>query len=1572
MEPSPRRRGGAIYAAALALWLGFTALFIATYPLNTAGDSITYVSMIVQMKSNLTFASGYPFVIGHLLRQVEPQPAAADVALWDAAGPVDAAQMATLLKIFLIQHAVHAAVVAGCSLLLLRAFGSLVAVTVVFLWGMSTFFMSFVSTAFPEWLQADAVFATVCLCAVGFFGDSRRKKALLYLAAGAMFGVAFLCKYNSPLFGLLFVVLLLHETMPWRQRLWTVFGGAAAFALVTGYHFFYFHHPTTRARGFQYESGWLFMEQLDAFFGNDALEGSSAINTLRYRALARVIPPDYTFAHAFWSVDDGAPPEVRASYRAVYDRIMAMPRAELVEFIDRRPRPDAFRLWVSAVPLYHYIGLEEGNELATRVYLEFVRDNPLRVAAAVARGVAGTSISGKARPLVTLDPGADGLQPAGTLASAHEAYVPAPTQSPLSLRYWSPRLILWQPGLRLFKAAHAWRPTPALELGAYLVVLAGIVFRRADREKTFAAAMLLALLGFVVASNAVHPFRHKEAIAAWPIACLLWAIAIKWTAEAVSAARVRLGRREAAWPSRAAQVSCVLALTAMLALPGAAYAQPAEPAGDLLVPVRSMGKPPVWKPFTGAYYGLDRTGDESASGGGGYLGLYKDLMPSIVGVGVSGEAYVGGYAGLAGVDGGVRALAELRSLFLKAGVDHDFHRDDTSFVLSLTVPLRRGGILGRGTHFRVDWLPGRGNSWNFGVQVPLEPHMGRTRPRDTEVDVPRARRPPAASLPPEAARAMREVRQAALRMTLLNSVFWRDHRSDRLKSLETSRTEMIEFKKRVAETDPLRPRGARMENEQAILHEQLDLAFGLAAGAPAADAPRRGAPIAAVARGTLLEEILYPYNRLFGQYKRPEELWGLAARARQRFAARRTEVDGSAGEAVRLVFEDYLGAVEELRAWAFKQTLADSRVVWLPFQLALRPEEHDSQEEIDAILSRAQRSPLAGGNHVFYWNGQQWQLTLRRSILDARDYHVLWLHDYDGVDHAGDPDVIGYFITVEGYLKALAERVREFDRTGRLPTYMILVDLNYWEANKGRLYTDLLQDPLRARASLPRRGAEENRRMQAGVERALADLRAAVAGSKRLQEEAARRGQDWLRKYVAVHLSVMNPADFSYRTSRLVGYLPIAPDTMVRDHRKIIFYDLTELDPGRGAAIYGGVGVGEQYASATWEDRAVWLAGPAALTVKAAARRYLEQNGFKPDDIPPPLRALPMPADYARRVAELEDGGWTARAMEVHNDRGFAQKDASVASAVLYTLMPPGSLIVVPDSIWTHELWAAQLVGAALRGCHVYVIAPAAENAPSAGFPQLSRTREIWSRFIEARRILGPEIADRGGQLRVGLYTREAGVDDLQAQLGEMHRSFERYPFLKEEFPFPEDVYASVGRAETLLAAAGYRPAEDRLPEDARARSPKLHRKTQLFITRETLAAVVRDQRTQDVIANQLRFMAKQGIVFDRDELARTGIGRAHVFDPYLDVIRDLPEPLRRRTVMYMTVGSLNKDARGMMTDGEVLQVTAGAWAVWAVADMWMLTGSTTWIETQEDLDRLLPPYKQWQRRIGRWVRKVI
>ena len=261
---------------------------------------------------------------------------------------------------------------------------------------------------------------------------------------------------------------------------------------------------------------------------------------------------------------------------------------------------------------------------------------------------------------------------------------------------------------------------------------------------------------------------------------------------------------------------------------GAQTAPPPDP----LAPVRSMGRPPVWKPFAGGYYGLDQSEEQARSGGAAFVGVYKDLLPSIVGVGASGEAYLGGYSGLAGVNGGVRALAELRGLFLKAGVDYDFQRDDASFILSLTVPLRRGGILGHGTHLRVDWLPGRGNSWNFGLQVPLEPHMGKTRPRDTEVDMPRAKKPrPRAPIDPAVVAAMQEVRTSARGIAVLSTAFWSDDRSDRVKSLERTRRQILEFKKLIGQTSPDRPKGVSMESEVRILHDRLDLAFGLAAGA---------------------------------------------------------------------------------------------------------------------------------------------------------------------------------------------------------------------------------------------------------------------------------------------------------------------------------------------------------------------------------------------------------------------------------------------------------------------------------------------------------------------------------------------------------------------------------------------------------------------------------------------------------------------------------------------------------------------------------------------------------------------
>jgi hypothetical protein len=42
------------------------------------------------------------------------------------------------------------------------------------------------------------------------------------------------------------------------------------------------------------------------------------------------------------------------------------------------------------------------------------------------------------------------------------------------------------------------------------------------------------------------------------------------------------------------------------------------------------------------------------------------------------------------------------------------------------------------------------------------------------------------------------------------------------------------------------------------------------------------------------------------------------------------------------------------------------------------------------------------------------------------------------------------------------------------------------------------------------------------------------------------------------------------------------------------------------------------------------------------------------------------------------------------------------------------------------------------------------------------------------------------------------------------------------------------------------------------------------------------------------------------------------------------------------------------------------------LVDLYSLMARSTWIETQEELDRLIPPYKTWQRRLGRFARLVL
>jgi hypothetical protein len=98
-----------------------------------------------------------------------------------------------------------------------------------------------------------------------------------------------------------------------------------------------------------------------------------------------------------------------------------------------------------------------------------------------------------------------------------------------------------------------------------------------------------------------------------------------------------------------------------------------------------------------------------------------------------------------------------------------------------------------------------------------------------------------------------------------------------------------------------------------------------------------------------------------------------------------------------------------------------------------------------------------------------------------------------------------------------------------------------------------------------------------------------------------------------------------------------------------------------------------------------------------------------------------------------------------------------VEKAILYSLMPAGSLIKVPDSLWQSWLYGSLLAGSALRGCRVLIIAPSLESAPSSAPPTMARAHGLLSALLVFQNGLQGELDRAHGVLRVGLYAPKSG-----------------------------------------------------------------------------------------------------------------------------------------------------------------------------------------------------------------------
>jgi hypothetical protein len=1024
-----------------------------------------------------------------------------------------------------------------------------------------------------------------------------------------------------------------------------------------------------------------------------------------------------------------------------------------------------------------------------------------------------------------------------------------------------------------------------------------------------------------------------------------------WCAELRMHRRRQAVHRGVAALASVSSAGGLLAAAAMAWAPAplhAQYNQPPERGGRTY----TLGMPPVWKGYAGGGTGWYDPSGQSLLLVRGNVGVTRDLMNPVIGAVAVGAELCGGYRGTKTVDGGVRALFGIPAFRLATGVDWNFADGKVSGIIRIELATRRAGIFGGGSLLRLEWFPGHHHTFGAGISVPLwGRNIGRTRPQRAAVAVERPKIERVGLAVPDSGldSALGLLREEApwiarLTMPLL------DHGG--AEAAKAYATEVAAVRGQLDR--------APLATRQRAFHDGLDRVFSEAGAAEA------GPRVAAAARRILLEQVLLPYDRLLGQRKDPDGLGEFVASASAAFAGWLLR-DGHVADAqipgVTYAFQGLMDIAEAVRRDQ-RERWDDSRLVWLPLQLALREEQYDTQAELNALIGQATETPFTRGNRLSYIMNEAFQLEFARSVLAARDYHVLWVHDFRGKNALGRPDRVG-FEQVRVYLEALTRRVREYDSTGQLPQYFIFLDQHYFEANDARLWFRLLHAPMEAAPPDLPKGFES---WAQEFTTAQAALREAVAGSHVLQAERRQYGDRWLRNRIRVQVSITNPADNSFVSNHVAGIVPM-PDNLMRDHRKIAFYDLTEADPWRGRAMYTGMGIGEHYAGRNWEDRAIIIRGPAALAVKAAARHLLEQQGFRPEEMPFPLRPRPEESDTGARVdsivAHLEAvlPGEEGIALQLHNRTGFAPKRVDVEKAILYTMMPPGSLLYAGDSLWQSYLYASMLVGSAFRGCSVVIIAPSLRSAPSSGAPSMARAHGVLSALLVWRRELDAPIAAQGGVLRVGLYAPRVGVGDLAGRLRQAWST--RPPWMRTLLPSNPAVTPVVDSIAGALEAAGTHGAY--LVEADSLAAPKLHLKVNLFLRSAALGTLVDRPEWVAVVREYLAYLARQAGPLKGRPPAEEGPTRlvSALRAAIVAALPSLPSTERARSIAYLTVGSTNMDYRSMVMDGEV-QVTVTGWTVLAgVLDLVQLMGLSEWPETQEELDRLLPPVGGLKRKMA-------
>jgi hypothetical protein len=484
------------------------AIFCYTYPINVAsGDNPNYLIMMHDKASNLINASGYPAFMIALLRCFHILPG---TTIYD---------LTWLTSIQILQYSIHMILFILCVFLCAKIFNKSVAVIHCLALGTSVFYMAGANSASPEWFQGTLLLLTLLISAYALV-CCIKDKIMMHSLSWLVFSLAYLVKPNSLLFAPTILASIFFES---KTFLWKV--KALMLALITSYvgifcYIACFHFPSTQSKQLSYDHAWVLSYAMPDGYISLPPE-QLGMNTLRWRALVAIIPPDYGNADAYRSLDTGAPAAIREEYLSKYHEIMGMSKKQLVSFVNTHPLPFTYVKAASSVPLYWYIGLPETDALGIAVFKESVFLLPQEYLKKVVIGYKDYFFhpmnQQSIRQIVPFTFHSLGLDLSPNDKNNFFINAIAPNKlTRTDLIYWNPLERLWKPGVELFgvmdfRGRHPW---PSFVL--FLIACIGVCLTTQPKIKFFGCIYFIIILLFYTASFTLSGMRNKEIITILP------------------------------------------------------------------------------------------------------------------------------------------------------------------------------------------------------------------------------------------------------------------------------------------------------------------------------------------------------------------------------------------------------------------------------------------------------------------------------------------------------------------------------------------------------------------------------------------------------------------------------------------------------------------------------------------------------------------------------------------------------------------------------------------------------------------------------------------------------------------------------------------------------------------------------------------------------------------------------------------------------------------------------------------------------------------------------------------------